>query len=143
MWTQAYSKTFKGIKREDIWRLWTDVSNWPKWHDGAIEYCKIDGAFEVGNHFMLKPKDERPVKIVLTEIDEGLKFVDRTIFFGATMYVTHAMEETSEGTYTFVVVGLLAWLWVKIVAKNIADAAPPEMELLINFAKDAKGNTIC
>jgi hypothetical protein len=36
-----------------------------------LDYCKLDGDFKVGNHFMLKPKGVNPVKIVLTEINEG------------------------------------------------------------------------
>lgn len=44
-----------------------DVNNWPAWH-GDLDYCILEGKFEIGNFFMLKPKGESPVKIVLTEI---------------------------------------------------------------------------
>lgn len=137
MWTKVYSKIFKGIKKEDIWRIWTDVNHWPTWH-GDLDYCKMNGAFEVGNHFMLKPKGVKPVKIVLTEIVYGDKFTDCTTFFGAKMYDTHSMEETSEGlklTNTLVVTGLLKWLWIKLVAQNVADSVPEEMEALVKLAR--------
>ena len=137
MWIKVYSKTFKGIKREDIWRIWSDINNWPKWHND-LEYCKLEGEFAVGNHFFLKPKGVRAVKIALTEINEGYSFTDRTSFFGAKMYDTHAIEETAEGlkiTNTLVVTGFLKWVWVKLVAENVADTIPAETEALVKLAK--------
>lgn len=137
MWTRSFSKLYSGVKREDIWRLWTDINNWPKWH-GDLDYCKMVGPFEVGNHFILKPKGVSPVKIVLTHIEEGQNFTDCTTFFGAKMYDTHTMEETSEGlllTNTLVVTGLLKWLWIKLVAQNVADTVPDEMDALLNLAR--------
>jgi hypothetical protein len=134
---RTYSKTFQGVKREDIWRIWTDINNWPTWH-GDLDYCKLEGHFEVGNHFILKPKGVKPVKIVLTKINEGYSFTDCTSFFGAKMYDTHAMEETPEGlkiTNTLVVTGRLKWLWIKLVARNVADTVPDEMERLVKLAR--------
>lgn len=139
MWTRTYSKTFNGLNREAIWHIWTDVNNWPRWH-GDLEYCKMEGPFCVGNHFMLKPKGVRPVKIVLTEVNEGFSFTDCTAFFGAKMYDTHAMEETAEGlllTNTLVVTGPLARLWITLVAKNVAATVPEEVEALVRFARSS------
>jgi hypothetical protein len=137
MWTKNYSKTFQGLKRQDIWRIWTDINNWPTWH-GDLDYCKLDGDFVVGNHFMLKPKGVRPVKIVLTEINEGHYFTDCTSFFGAKMYDTHEMSDTVDGlklTNKLVVIGPLKWLWIKLVAQNVADSVPEEMENLVKLAR--------
>lgn len=137
MWTRTYSKTFQGFKREDIWRIWTDINNWPTWH-GDLDYCKLEGDFKVGNHFFLKPKGVQPVKIVLTEINEGYSFTDCTSFFGAKMYDTHAMEETVDGlklTNKLVVTGPLKWLWIKLVAQNVADTIAEETENLVKLAR--------
>ncbi len=137
MWIRSFSKTYTGIKKKDIWRIWTDVNSWPKWH-GDLDYCKMEGPFQVGNFFMLKPKGVSPFKIVLTEIEQGKKFTDCTTFFGAKMYDTHAMEETSEGlllSNTLVVTGPLKWLWIMLVAKNVANTVPEEMETLVNLAR--------
>lgn len=138
MWTRTYSKTFQGVRKEDVWRICCDVNNWPTWH-GDLDYCKMEGAFEVGNHFMLKPKGVSPVKIVLTEINEGNSFTDCTSFFGAMMYDTHGLEDTPEGlkiTNTLVVTGILKWLWIKLVAQNVADSVPEETEALIKLARE-------
>jgi hypothetical protein len=54
------------------------------------------------------------------------------------MYDTHAMEETEEGlklTNMLVVTGPLKWLWIKLVAQNVADTVPEEMENLVKLAR--------
>lgn len=137
MWVRTFSKTYSNVSKEKIWESWTDVNNWPTWH-GDLDYCKLEGTFEVGNHFMLKPKGVKAVKIVLTEIVEGHSFTDCTAFFGAKMYDTHSLEETLEGlklTNKLVVTGPLAWLWIKLVAQNVADTVPGEMDALVKRAQ--------
>lgn len=47
--------------------------------------------------FLLKPKDVKPVQILLTEINEDYSFTDCTSFFGAKMYDTHSIEEKEDG----------------------------------------------
>lgn len=140
MWTRTYSKTFKNVKKETVWQLWADVNNWPKWHRN-LDYCQLEGAFTVGNHFILKPKGVKAVKIKLIEIEEGRKFTDCTTFFGAKMYDTHELEETKEGlrlTNTLKVTGPLGCLWIKLVAQNVADTVPQEMEVLVDLARSKK-----
>jgi hypothetical protein len=137
MWIRTYSKIFKNVEKKEIWRIWTDVNNWSKWHSD-LDYCQMEGSFEVGKHFILKPKGVRPVKIILTEIDDGHRFTDCTNFFGAKMYDTHALEETPEGlklTNILVVKGPLKYLWIKLVAQNVADSVPDEMEALIKLTR--------
>lgn len=137
MWIRTYSKLYSGVKKDNIWRLWTDINNWSQWH-GDLDYCKLEGEFKVGNHFMLKPKGVSPVKIVLTEINEGKSFTDCTTFFGAKMYDTHSMEEAPEGlllSNKLVVTGPLRWLWIKLVAQHVADTVADEMDALVTLAK--------
>jgi len=141
MWIKTYSKLYQNIKKEDIWNIWTDVNNWTTWHDD-LDYCKMDGPFIVGNHFILKPKGVPAVKINLVEIEVGSKFTDCTKFFGAKMYDTHAMEQTAEGlrlTNTLSVTGPLAFLWIKLVAKNVANTVPQEMDALVKLAREKNG----
>lgn len=137
MWKRNYSKAFKDIKREDVWSVLTDVNNWPVWH-GDLDYCKLDGNFEVGNYFILKPKGVKPVKILLTEINEGYSFTDCTSFFGAKMYDTHSICETEDGlkiSNEIVVTGFLKWLWIKLVAQNVSDTVEEETESLVRIVR--------
>lgn len=137
MWIKTYSKTYQGIQKEGIWRLWADVNNWPTWH-GDLDSCTLKGSFEVGNYFMLKPKGMSAVKIDLVEINHGRSFTDCTRFFGAKMYDTHELEETKDGlklTNKLIVTGPLKWLWIKLVAQHVADSVPDEMEALVSIAR--------
>lgn len=141
MWTQTFSKIYADLRRDEIWLMWTDVNNWSKWHDD-LDYCKMIGQFEVGNHFILKPKGVKSVEIMLTDVQEGFRFTDCTHFFGAKMYDTHIVEETPEGlrlTNTLVVTGPLQWLWVKLVAQNVAKTVPHDMETLVKLARGNHG----
>jgi hypothetical protein len=125
---------------KQIWEIWVDVNNWPSWH-GDLDYCKMIGEFEVGNYFMLKPKGTPAVKIILTEIDNGNSFTDCTNFFGAKMLDTHSMESKNGGveiSNKLVVTGSLKWLWVKLVAQNVADTVPKEIEALVKLARKRK-----
>ena len=137
MWTRTHSKFYPNVSSKAIWKIWVDINNWPSWHDD-LDYCKLDGGFKVGSHFMLKPKGEPAVKIMLTEVDEGHSFTDCTKFFGAKMFDTHIMEVRDGGVYLsnkLVVTGPLKWLWIKLVAKKVADAAPDEMDSLVRLAQ--------
>ena len=137
MWIRTYSKEYKGIKKSDIWQLWTDVNNWHTWH-ADLDYCKLEGSFKVGNRFILKPKGAPAVKIELVEIEHERKFKDCTRFFGAKMFDTHEVEETNDGvrlTNTLVVTGLLKFLWIKLVAQHVANSVPEEMDALVNLVR--------
>lgn len=137
MWVRTHAQVYQGINKTDIWRIWTDVNNWAKWHED-LDYCTMEGPFAVGNHFMLKPKGAPAVKIKLTEIEEGRKFTDCTTFFGAKMYDTHEIEETDEGLRLInrlMVTGPLKFLWIKLVAQNVAATVPQDMETLVALAR--------
>ena len=143
MWIQIHSVVAKDIRVEDIWNAWIDVNSWTEWHSG-LEYCKLSDDFAVGNYFLLKPKGAREVKIQLTEVEKNKSFTDCTTFFGAKMFDTHIIEKKKSGsillTNKIVVEGPLTWLWVKLVAQNVANSTPNDLESLIDFIKS---NTNC
>ena len=119
-----------------MWQLMSDVNNWHKW-DSGIEFAKLEGRFDAGNFFTLRPKGGPNVKVMLLETVENKRFLDVTSFPLAKMYDDHVYEETPGGlkiTYTVSVKGLLAALWVKIVAQKIADSMPADMQAQINAA---------
>ena len=135
MWVRSYSKVYQGVTKQEAWNAFSDVNHWADWHSD-LDYCKMEGAFVVGNFFKLKPRGGPEFKVTLTEVVEGKKFTDCTRFFGAKMFDSHEFEETSEGlrlTHTLKVTGILQWLWIKLVAKNVADSAPSESQGLIDY----------
>jgi hypothetical protein len=136
MWTKSHSIVTKDVTKEQMWKLFADVNNWHTW-DTGIEYAKMTGKFEKGNFFELKPKGGPKIKIELVETIENHKFIDLTKFPLAKMNGEHTFEETPNGlkiTTTMTVKGFLSFLWVKLVAKNIADGLPKEMPEQIKFA---------
>lgn len=137
MWIRTYSKVYKDIKKETVWRLWADVNQWPAW-DKELQYCKIDRPFSEGNDFILKPIKGPKVKIVLLEVVENQKFTDYTKFPGAIMYDAHELEETTDGlriSSIITVTGFLTFLWANLVAKNVAASVPKQMDALVEFAR--------
>lgn len=136
MWTKSYTIIAKDVTKEQMWKLFADVNNWHNW-DTGIEYAKIEGKFEKGNHFLLKPKGAPKVRIELVETIENKKFVDLTRFPLAKMYGTHTFEETPDGlkiTAAMSVKGLLGFLWRKLVAQGIVNGLPAEMVEQVKFA---------
>ena len=136
MWTRTHSIVTKAVTKEQMWKLFADVNNWQTWDEG-IEFAKLEGKFEKGNHFLLRPKGGPNVKVELLETVENKKFLDVTKFPLAKMYDEHLFEETGEGlrvTNTITVSGILGFFWVKIVAKKIADALPSDMQHQIKVA---------
>ena len=137
MWTGSHSLVTKEVTKEQMWKLFSDVNNWQKW-DTGIDYAKMEGEFEVGNFFQLKPKGSPEVKIKLIESIENKKYVDLTHFPLAKMTGTHLLEETPDGikmTTIMRVWGLLSFLWVKLVAKKIVDDLSTDMNNQVDFAK--------
>ena len=136
MWTRTHSITTNKASKEQLWKLFANVNNWHTW-DTGIEYARMEGQFEKGNHFILKPKGGPKVKIQLIEAIENKKFTDLTVFPLAKMYGEHTFSDTAEGleiTTTMKLTGPLAFLWRKIVAQGIVDALPVEMEQQVEFA---------
>lgn len=137
MWSKTTSKVYPGVKAAAVWNLWADVDGWTTWHPD-LEYCRLQGPFAVGSHFLLRPKGAPEFKIGITELTQGVSFTDCTRFFGARMYDTHEMQETPEGlrlTNTMTVTGPLSWLWVKLVAADVAASVPEENEALVRLAR--------
>ena len=138
MWAKSHTVVTKEATKEQLWKLFADVNNWHKWDEG-IESAKMEGRFEKGNHFLLKPKNGPKVKIELIETIENKKFVDFTKFPLAKMYGEHIFEETPNGlklTTTMKVEGLLGFVWRKIVAQKIVDTLPEDMQQQIKTAKN-------
>lgn len=136
MWTKSHSIVTKEVTGEQLWKLFADVNNWNRWDD-SIEYSSIEGRFEKGNYFILKPKGGPKVRIQLVETTPNRSFMDLTRFPLAKMYGNHAFEETAEGlriTSSISVKGPLTFLWVKLVARNIADNLAGDIEKQVETA---------
>lgn len=138
MWTRSHSIVTKEVSKEQMWKLFADVNNWHTWDEG-IEFARLEGKFEKGNFFTLRPKGGPNVKVVLLETNENKMFLDVTKFPLARMYDEHTFEETPDGlkiTNTISVEGVLGFLWRKIVAQKIADSLADDMKTQIKTAQN-------
>ena len=136
MWTKSHSVVTNSVTKEQIWKLFANVNNWPSW-DHGVAFAHLEGKFEKGNHFIFQPKGGPKLKIGIVEAIENKTFTDFTQFPLAKMYGEHVFEETPNGfklTTTMKVKGPLGFLWRKIVASKIADALPADMENQIKSA---------
>lgn len=80
-----------------VWALWQDVNNWPSW-DVGLEHCAIDGAFEAGNVFTLKPHGAPDaIKAQLTEVTPNQGFTDETRLPFGVLRAKHAYSEGPSG----------------------------------------------
>jgi len=136
MWTKSHTIVTKEVTKEQMWKLFANVNDWHTWDQG-IEFAKLEGKFEKGNSFILRPKGGPNVKVTLLETFKDKSFLDVTSFPLAKMYDEHIFEEMVEGlkiTNTITVKGLLGFLWIKIIAQKIADALPADMQEQIKAA---------
>jgi hypothetical protein len=139
MWSKTYSKKVKGVKAENVWKVWIDVNRWHTWQSD-IEYAKLDGDFKVGNTFKLKPKGGPTVSIEIIKAEPGRQFTDLTRFPGARMFGCHEFIDHGnelEIRTTMSIEGFLSFLWKKIVAENVANSMAKQTEALIEKAKSA------
>jgi DNA-binding MarR family transcriptional regulator len=135
MWKQTYSKVFTNIAKEAIWKVWTDITNWPRWHID-IHHATLSTPLLPGGHLTLHLKFGPTVKATLITIDKDQKLAYRISFFGGDMYVTHDMTEEFKGlklTTTLEVNGPLALIWRKLVAKKIASTLCEQTRLVVSL----------
>ena len=92
MWTKSHSIVTKEVTKEQMWKLFADVNNWHTWDEG-IEFAKMEGEFEKGNFFTLRPKGGPNVKVELLETVENKSFLDVTKFPLAKMFDNNNFSE--------------------------------------------------
>ena len=81
---------------DDIWRLWSDVKNWPTWDEG-LSACAPKGGFEVGHSFMLTPKGAPDaIEVTFVEVVPNERFVDETQLPFANIRATHTIEKAGD-----------------------------------------------
>jgi hypothetical protein len=58
MWTESHSIITKETTKEQMWKLFTDINNWHVWNN-EIEFAKLEGKFEAGNHYLIQQKKRK------------------------------------------------------------------------------------
>jgi len=133
MWTKSYSKKVKGLKAEDVWKVWSDVNHWHVWQTD-VEYAKLEGEFTAGNSFLFKPKGGPKINIEIFKLETNKYFTDLTRFplakmYGCHEFITHG--DTLEIKTTMSIEGCLSFIWRKLVAEGIVCSLQDQTESLI------------
>lgn len=138
MWKRTYTEVFEDVTPEAIWSVWKDVNHWHLW-DTDIDYCKLEGPFEVGQILKLKPKGAKEVNITLVEVTPNVSYTDCTHFPGAKMYGYHTMNREPNGrlrlTTIMTVEGPLGFIWRFLVAQGIVDTLGEQTRALVEVAR--------
>jgi hypothetical protein len=79
-----------------IWSILCDVPNWKTWNAG-IEHIEIDGPFEAGTWFTMKPPGEDSLRSRLVEVRTNELFVDETRLGDLAITVAHRIESLGAG----------------------------------------------
>ena len=139
MWTaQATRKTT--ATKEQIWKLWADVSNWNIW-DKEIETSELFGDFKAGTKGVLKPVGGPKTKFEMTECVNFNSFTDRSFLPLCKMDFIHTMTEFKdeiEITHKVVMTGFMTFLFSKVIGSKIEVGLPIAVEKLIEIAGKTK-----
>lgn len=139
MWSKEIS--IKSLSsKEQIWNLWTNVSNWNLWDD-QIMSSKIHGAFKMGQTGELIPARGPKSTFKLIEVTEQKSFTSRSTLPLSTMDVIHEMRE-AEGeliiTHRVEISGVLSFVFSKLIGNKIIKHLPNAMNELSNIALKGK-----
>lgn len=81
----------------DIWRLVTDVRDWPSW-DPHEEAARLDGEFVAGAIGWSKPRGGPATEWVITEVVEGRRWASECALPGGKLTGTNEFTDLGDGT---------------------------------------------
>jgi Polyketide cyclase / dehydrase and lipid transport len=133
-----------------IFRLWSQVSSWPRWDDEVVE-SHLDGPFVKGTTGWLKPKGGPKVRFELLSVEPNVMFHDRASLPFAKLDFVHEIQR--DGAFTVVthrieMTGPLAFLFSRILGGQMKKGLPLAMAKLVTLAlqttpdEDAQPKTI-
>ncbi|MEP6619307.1 MAG: SRPBCC family protein [bacterium] len=139
-WEREYTVVVPDVTRAEIWNAWRDVNGWHRW-DTDIEYARMDGPFEAGQQFTLKPKGGPRVQITFERVEPMVAYTDFTRFPLARMWGIHEMHETERGLELrccIRVTGPLSFLWRKLVAEGVVNGLEQQTRQLIAYVHERR-----
>jgi len=145
MFKWQFSETVSTNATSDqIWALWEDAPNWPKW-DSEIEWVKLDGSFTQGTRGSMKPSQGPKVAFELSEVTPGKSFSDTAQLPLTKMVFSHEyLPSESQGSaqirHTVTMTGLLAPLFGRVIGSQIKQHLREAIENLSAQAIEVKAS---
>ena len=113
-----------------VWRLTTDIANWPAVTPTVTRLDRLDdGPLRVGSRARLEQPGQAPAVWTVTRLDEGREFTWRTSRLGLTMTGSHLLEEVDgrcRNVLTLDLDGFGAGLVGRLVGRRINDTIATE-----------------
>jgi uncharacterized protein YndB with AHSA1/START domain len=124
---------------EALFAALADVESWPAW-DHALEWVRaahIEGGPRV--NFRLKPKGRPPVGMRVVGADAPHRFAVEAALPLARMRTEYRFETRNDGlsrvSVTVTTLGLLGWLWDRLIAAGMDAEAVTHARDLAAFAR--------
>ncbi len=87
----------------EIWRIWTDVDQWPTW-DIGLQQAVLTGPFVEGTKGTLISDQGQKAKFVITAVNEGTSYTFKTKLPLGSLEITRSLvAETGTVRFTHVV----------------------------------------
>lgn len=83
---------------ENVWRIWTDVSNWKQWDNGVRE-AMLNGDFVAGARGRLVPDKGPRSKFMISEVNAGIGYTFKTKIPFGWLVVKRTLHTTGEKTF--------------------------------------------
>ena len=134
-WTVETSAT-----PESIWRIWTDVPNWPTW-DTGLKAAELDGNFGLNAKGKLRPDQGPSSKFKISEFENGKMYVLKTAIPFGSLTVRRSLEVRSGRTFFTHEVrftGLLKGVFGKKFGARYRILLPEAMEKIKALAERTK-----
>lgn len=126
---------------DEIWKLWTDVSGWPKW-DKGLEWCRLDGPFAIGTKGSLKPAGSPALPFELTDVIPGRSYEDLTCLPFTRLTFTHTLIKLPDGKvqirHQASCKGLLAPILFLTLRRDLKKGMPQSIRKLAEMAEKGR-----
>jgi len=93
MWSTEHSIETTAAP-ETIWKLWSDVDEWPRWN-ADLERAELNGPFAEGSAITMFPREDDPIELTIAEADEPRVFVDQAELGPVVVRTAHRIEPLS------------------------------------------------
>jgi len=90
MWSTEHSVETTAAP-ETIWKLWTDVGDWPRWN-ADLDRAELTGPFAPGGEITMFPREDDPIELIIAEADEPERFVDQADLGPVVVRTAHRVE---------------------------------------------------
>ena len=116
---------------EQIWAIWTDVSNWEQW-DKGLKKADMDTPFSLHSSGVITSLEGRKSKFKVVELEEGKSYTFKTKLPLGGLYVKRFLEQRNGKTY------FTHEVWFKGITKGIfAKAFGPKFRTLLPEAMNS------